>query len=174
MMRIGKPIKQGSLPHGTHQLGEGPKTIGQAGCMLACMTMAARHIRSNPDLGILDAHLLIDQVDGFSGSGLILEKAARALGMHVDDRARFDQLAVATSLASEKPVIIGVDYKGGHSSGFSGADHFVLAMTCSTMAMGFADPATGFISVFDMQKPAYAGRKARLVEAIFLADAFPT
>lgn len=172
-MRIGRPIKQGETPHGRQILGDGPKTIGQAGCLLCCLVMAARHIKNTPNLHVLEAHLRIDSVDGFAGSGLVLNKAARALGLKLEDRGRFETLTVAAALASDNPVIVGIDYKQGQSSGMSSADHFVLALSSSTHAFGYADPATGQCHVMDMQKPIYAGNKATLVEAIVLADAFP-
>lgn len=172
-IRIGKPIKQNDPPHGRQILGDGPKTIGQAGCLLCCLVMAARHIKNTPNLHVLEAHLRIDSVDGFAGSGLVLPKAARALGLKVEDRGRFETFAVAAALAADKPVIVGIDYKQGQSSGMSSADHFVLALSSSTHAFGYADPAIGQCQVMDMQKPLYAGSKATLVEAIVLADAYP-
>lgn len=171
-MNTGPLIRQSDPPHGARVLGRGPRTIAQAGCLLSCLVMAHRALHGGM-LGVLEAHARIDIKGAFVGSGLVLDKAAAALSMRVVERAEFhaDQAADAISLG--QPVIVGVDYKQGASSGFSDADHFVLGVGSTALSISIADPATGRLDSIDYARPFYRGKPARLAEMVILGRADP-
>lgn len=170
MINVGVPIAQGAAPHGAHVLGDASKstrTIAQAGCMLCSLTMAARALTGRPSLSPLDAQGLIDQQDGFAGPGLIMERAARALGLVEGERGPFDLDEVRGDLALGRPVMLGIDYLPGHSSGFSSADHFVLAVDVTEDGtLWIADPATGRVDPLATASTRYHGHDAAIVEQI--------
>ena len=167
---VGPIIRQGDPPHGARTLGTGPRTIGQAGCLLTCFVMAHRSMHG-ASIGVLEAHARISIAGGFVGSGLITGKAAAALGMVILDRAAFNADEASRHLAARRPVVIGIDYKAGASSGFSDADHFVLAIGSSATAIKVADPATARLLDMEFARTFYAGRPARLAEMIVLGKA---
>lgn len=149
MIKLGSPLCQSAPPHGTRTLGRGQRTIGGSGCLLCCFVYVTRALTGVLDLPLLDAHQRILKADGFSGSGLRRHRAARALGMKLRDEdgsEPFDFEVVRAELAAGRPVILGIDYKTGRSSGFSDADHFVVAVreTPDTPPrLHCADPASG-------------------------------
>ena len=168
MIDVGVCITQGAAPHGQTKLGRGTSTIAQAGCLLSSLTMAARALTHRLDLGILDAQLLIDAHDGFAGSGLIVDRAARALGLDEVERGSFDLDEVRADLAQGRPVIVGIDFVPGHSSGFSSADHFVLAVAIDDDVLYIADPAYGHVAPIATVNTLYHTHTASLVEQIRL------
>lgn len=171
-------IRQGDLPHGTMLLGGGPKTVSKAGCLLCCLVMAARECV--PAFGNFTVKSAIERLrlveafgrdlTGRQTSAMIVPAAAAALGMRLVHRAP-SLTEVEKHLDEMKPVIIGIDYKQGRSSGFSNADHFVLGVRMRDEILTVADPATGRILLLDHRAPAYDGLPAVLSEAMFLEAA---
>lgn len=165
---VGPYVKQGAPPHGPMTLGDGKRTIGQAGCLLSCLVMAARALTPNRKLTVLGAQGLIDDASGFIGSALKVPVACKALGMRMDERASLRLDALEMDLAEGRPVIVGVDYKPGASSGFSDSDHFVLAIEVDAGRLHFIDPATGALDAMDLREPLYRKKPADLAEMIRL------
>lgn len=165
-------IRQGDPPHGGRVLGRGPRTIAQAGCLLCTLVMAHRAIHGGM-LGVLEAHARIDVAKAFVGSGIALDKAATALSMRVVERAAFHADEAADALAIGQPVIVGVDYKAGASSGLSDADHFVLGVGATALSITIADPAVGRLDSIDFARPSYRAKPCRLAEMIILAGVDP-
>lgn len=176
---VGPIIRQGEAPHAQLRLGDGPRTVSQAGCLLCCLTQAARLLTSSPRLLVEEALLRIRRnggfaraLDGHMTSALVVPAAALAVGLKVVERTKsLDE--VERWLDDGKLVIVGVDYKDGASSGFSAADHFVLAVKMKGRVLTVADPAFGRLLPLELDHLAYKGITARLTEAIFL-DAAPT
>jgi hypothetical protein len=169
---IGDPIIQGAAPHGPRQLGHGPRTFALAGCLLACWTMAARAITGNRGLTILEAHHRIMAAGGFAGSGLRRHVASRVLGLRMvdpDGSEPFDRAQLVEELRHAYPVILGLDYKPGRSSGFSDADHFVLAVSHESGSVGYVDPATGTTRHLLLGGPSYRGVPAIVAEMVRFA-----
>ena len=179
MINVGTIIKQNAAPHGDHRLGRGTRTIGQAGCLLSCITMAARVVGGRAGLDVLDAHTAIDARSGFAGSGLILDVALPTLGIEKVERGAFELDDVRADLLAGRPVVVGVDYREGASSGMSSADHFVLAVgfieDMMVPTLQVADPAYGRIVMLPLLKQGadtqtiYKGAHADLVEMVRLA-----
>jgi hypothetical protein len=161
-------IRQGAPPHGPMKLGSGRRTIAQAGCLLSCLVMAARALTPNKKLTVLGAHGLIVDSSGFVGSSLKVPVAAKALGMRFEERAELRDDAIMTDLAEGRPVIVGVDYKPGASSGFSDCDHFALAIEYDAGALHVVDPATGTLERLALKGTTYSGKGADLAEMIRL------
>lgn len=114
--------------HGIREiLGDGPRRISQAGCLLTLLATAANYYGrdhgANWSVSALNKHFQKKQL--FTGSGLRFAAVLRELGFAPADRDRVDQIAIQKHLATDL-VIIGIDYKPGHSSGYSDADHFAM------------------------------------------------
>ncbi len=157
--RIGAPLSKeppgppplSQLDYPQVQLGTGRYTIGSSGCFLTSLTMATSLLHQRKDLDPVLANSLVKQNDGFSGSGLELSRAAPALGLRVlhraeindQNRSALDQRLDA-ALAAGKPVVMGVDFAPGASSGESDADHFILVYgQLGTNRYRALDPAGG-------------------------------
>lgn len=166
MIDVGPFIKQGAPPHGPHILGEGRRTIGQAGCLLSCLVMAARALTPNRSLTVLGAHDLIEDADGFVSSALRLPAACKALGMILESRETYGERPFLTDIANHRPVILGIDYKPGHSSGFSDADHFVICIDADPLMAQVIDPATGTLVTLDLRETVYRNKPADICEMI--------
>lgn len=164
-----KPIKQGAEPHGKQQLGTGSRTIGQAGCLLSCFVMSARHHFPTKPLELLDAHKTLVARNAFDGSGLKRITAAHALGLDVLSWERGFQIENIRKRTSEgMPAVLGIDYKPGSSSGRSSADHFVLCVAIHEDTLTYIDPATGTFETLDIRRPTYRSRKCAVAETMFL------
>jgi hypothetical protein len=169
MIDVGPYIRQGQLPWGPVRLGDGKRTIAQSGCLLSCLTMAARALTPNKNLTVLGAQQMIDEIDGFVGSSLKVPSACKALGVRLISRATMRPDAVRTDLELDRPVILGVDYKPGASSGFSDVDHWLLAIEMEGTVVHFIDPATGTLDELDLAAPIYRKKQADVQEMIRLA-----
>ncbi len=170
-------------------LGYGPRSISKAGCMLTCFAMAVNTLndtRYTPTT----LNITLMQANAFVGSGLVVDKVAKRLGLKVNrTQPVIDDIFKALD-GDDALVMLGVDYKSGASSGFSDADHFVLAYRTDKDAFGrrtivAADPATGH-DVFFLEEDRREAKKEvrRLVcrpapgklqwvvaEALYLASA---
>ncbi len=169
LIDVGALTSQGSTPHGPMKLGDGKRTVGQAGCLLVSLTLAARALTPNRKLTVLGAHALIDDAHGFIGSSLKVPVACKALGIRLIERASPRIDAMEMDIAEGKPVIIGVDYKAGASSGFSDVDHWVLAIEIDAGRLHVVDPATGTLEILDMRNTQYRRKPAEIAEMIRLA-----
>lgn len=169
MIDVGIPVSQAAPPHGTEVLGHGPRKHSQAGCFHACWVMAMRALTGNRSLTVLEVHARILAADGFSGSGLRRQRAAKALGLELadpDGSEPFDPDVARAELDAGRPVIVGVDYRPGRSSGFSDSDHFMLLVGHGKDGFTAVDPASGRkITIRDPAHFAYKGNEdADLVE----------
>ena len=166
MIDVGPYVRQGAMPHGPLRLGDGKRTVAQAGCLLSCLVMCARAVTPQKTLTVMGAQAMIDDAAGFLGSSLRLSVAAKALGMVLEERAKLSIDAVRKSLDEGCPVILGVDYKPGASSGFSDADHFILAVEADAGTVRFVDPATGLPDATEWRRPIYRGHPADFSEMV--------
>lgn len=147
------------------KLGEGLKTISSSGCMLVSLVMASNALQGARTSVELANDLLVE-ADAFIGSSLVVSAAARRLGMS-SNRAKLKIPELFAALQrGDMLVVLGIDYKHGRSSGFSEADHFVLAHSLVTDSKGkmsvlAADPATG-TDVF-LERIDYGGGDVRLI-----------
>jgi hypothetical protein len=123
------PVQNGVRPMSqldyNEQLGNGGSSIRRAGCYLTAMTMASTRITGNMSLNPSVANDLVRRGGGFSGSSLVVDNAARSLGMRVLSRGAPSMSRLDQSLDAGRPVVAGVDYKAGSSSARSNADHFI-------------------------------------------------
>lgn len=176
MIDVGAVIRQGALPHGPVLLGGGPRTIAQAGCLFCAGVMGARAMSpAQKQLTAIGAHTTLLAKHGtFLGSALIVHEAFLTLGMRLKARSVFDLATLADEIDQGRPVILGIDFVAGRSSGFSDADHFVTAV--DVMQNGdiiFADPATGdFSKPFTPTRGVYRGKPATFSEMLTL-EALP-
>lgn len=151
------------------QLGTGSRSIAQAGCLLTSLTLAARALTPNTTLSVTGAHALILAAHGFLGSALDVPRACQALGFRLAARAAFERGALAGELSAGRPVVLGIDYRPGHSSGFSDADHFVLALGLEGGALTYIDPARGARERLSLAGVRYRDKPAQLCEMLFFA-----
>ena len=159
------------------QLGNGGQTIRSAGCYMTALTMAASKITGDQSLNPSVANQRIRAAGGYSGSNLIVDRAANALGMNVVDRQAYTAgnqreliSALDNSLEQGRPVVAGVDYKSGSSSSTSDADHFLTITGRNADGTYSAiDPAGGHEITFE-QAPDGTLRSGKytLSEMLFL------
>lgn len=145
MIDVGVPINQNAIPP-TMILGHGPKTAQKSGCFVASWTMAARPLLNHKGLTFFEAHDKFLKADAFAGSGLRRNRAARALGLELmdpDGSEPWDLAIVRAELTMRRPVIVGVDYREGRSSGFSNADHFCVVQGFDDGLLRIVDPNGG-------------------------------
>lgn len=162
-MRLGTLLRQGAAPHGAQTLGNGSRTIAQAGCLLTCLTQCARAL-GTWRLGVLEANAAARDVGAFVGSSLLVERAAKeVLGLTLV-RSEFEVRGLMQHLDAGGLVIVGIDYRQGQSSGFSEADHFVVAVELHEHSLVTVDPATGGLVVLELDALVYRGQQARLTE----------
>lgn len=143
MIDVGTPIAQGALPHGPMTLFSGPRTVAQAGCLVSCLVMVARAITPAKTLSLTNALQTIHGAGAHIGSALVVPDAARLLGIRLHERAAFGLRACVEDLVAGRPVVVGIDYKPGRSSGLSDADHFVVVVGEDAGELVCVDPASG-------------------------------
>lgn len=183
--RTGAPTSAGVVPMSqldyNSQLGNGSRTIRQAGCFMTSMTMAASRITGDTSLNPAVANQRIRAAGGYSGSNLNAPRAAEALGMRMTSRDAVtpgNQQRMITnldrSLEQGRPVVAGVDYKGGSSSGVSNADHFVtITGRNADGSYSAIDPAGGREITFRRGEDGYlhartaSGKNYRVSEMAF-------
>lgn len=144
-------MKFTNLTQSGHQefLGNSTTTIGRAGCMLTCFTMAANALTPTSRT-VVEMNEALKKAGAFSGGSIVRDLAAHHLGMAMRFVGTVDLKSseVFAALARGELVMLGVDYKPGHSSGRSNADHFILAHGTAETAdkkpvVIAADPGTG-------------------------------
>lgn len=108
-------------------LGNGPRTIRQAGCLLTSMTMVSNAM-TGATRSPAEANQQLKSHGGFSGSSMNTGAAANALGLRLTSRSSFtgNTGAIDRALQAGRPVVVGVDYKAGSSSSMGRTDHFVV------------------------------------------------
>lgn len=166
---------QGDQRWSSKQLGKGSRTIGQAGCLLTCLTMIARSNTDQKDITPDQANDKIKaQKHGFIGSGLNVPTASSILGIGADvDREPCDDhddiSRIKQMVEQERPVVIGIDYKDGQSSAIAATDHFVVVLAMSKDRRHFfiADPAGGILRAIPAKyETSYRGHAAHISEFI--------
>jgi hypothetical protein len=127
-------------------LGEGPATIGQAGCLLCCYVEAMGLLRDLPTTPPMLNKAIRDK-RGFLHSMLIQPVAAEVAGLKVTEKVVGDATAlrgvIGDALRAGKALVAHVDHTGD-----AFGDHFVLIHSEHVDASGnkrliYADPATG-------------------------------
>ena len=108
-------------------LGEGPKTVRQVGCLLTSMTMVSNALTGQRN-SVDDANRLVTANGGFRGNNMQFGPASSALGLRVTGRSAFngDASTIDASIDRGHPVVVGVDFKDGSSSGLGRTDHFLV------------------------------------------------
>lgn len=120
---------------GSLRLGDGQSTIGHAGCLLTLLCEAASRQAGRTGITPPHANEALRKAGAFSGSNLIVELAARALGMESPAEEKVkglpgdDKLQIALSGAlSRGMAIVHVDHDGDGVG-----NHFILAISMSAM-----------------------------------------
>ena len=149
------PLYQADTHWSGLTLGDGPSTIGKSGCLLVCLTLAARELGALPSLLPPHANLLCLQAGAFSGDALVVHLAAAALDLEapLDDRVKapigsgalID--AVSDALTSGALAILHVDHDSNRPAGDVDADHFILAYQIKGDRVLCYDPAVGRVSL---------------------------
>jgi hypothetical protein len=129
-LKLEHPLNQGAPGIAHLRLGNNPdeqsRTLKRSGCLLLCLVDGYRVATKKP-LGVEDALALLRARKCFLGNGLLWERAAGVLGLEtVQDE--FCMADVRAAIDRGWPVVVGLDYKDGRSSGVSDADHFVLVI----------------------------------------------
>ena len=108
-------------------LGEGPKTVRQVGCLLTSMTMVSNALTGQRN-SVDDANRLVTANGGFRGNNMQFGPASSALGLRVTGRNAFngDSSSIDASIDRGHPVVVGVDFKDGSSSGLGRTAHFLV------------------------------------------------
>lgn len=156
-------------------LGQGPRTIAQAGCLLTCIAMCANFFSATSwrRWTVSSLNRKLQEKNLFAGSGLIVDRALKFLGLS-GWRGPFEKDKVIQALAEGKLVIVGVDYKPGRSSGQSDADHFVVFTKYNDHKTFEAiDPATGLVVTFDDDRVVHHASKTilwRACEALIVSS----
>ena len=158
-----------SDPSWSHcRLGHGPSTIGRAGCLLTALCQARVWLHDDDKTARIvepvDANLRCLDAGAFVGSGLVVAKAAQALGLVADPSLRRsitsgdDALRNAIRDAFERGdvVLLHVDHDSTLAHGDPEGDHWILALRLElvdhhdtpgvvsiTPELVCADPATG-------------------------------
>lgn len=158
-------FRQGDALWSQHRLGHGPSTIGRAGCLLTALCQARAWLHDDdrivsPD----DANLRCLDAGAFVGSGLVVAKAAQALGLVADpalrrsitggDEALRD--AIRGAFDRSDVALLHVDHDSTLPHGDPEGDHWILALhlvmvdhhdnpgvVAITPEIVCADPATG-------------------------------
>ena len=157
-------LRQADHRWAAKQLGKGTFTIGRAGCLLTCLTMAANRLCLS-DLTPVDADVLCTTAGAFNGSLLVVSKAAEVLGLSAPEAARVRAKpgdphitnTIRDVLRQDGLAIIHVDHDSTKPTGAPEGDHFVLAFRLVKPDIGpehyeCADPAPGTVVWLDTAK----------------------
>jgi hypothetical protein len=125
-------MNQGAYRH--VRIGNSNSTIARTGCMLTSFAMASTMMTGERDLNPSIANDRVRAGRGFQGGLLMMEPAARALGMRITGRigthnsnAAAMRTTLDRQLAAGRPAVLGVDYRAGSggSGNGTGVDHWV-------------------------------------------------
>jgi len=102
------------------------KTIWGAGCLLTSFTMAINYL-AGTRFSVVQMNDALKAANAFAGGSFMRDKAFGRFGYRpvIGHAAAGD---IRAELEDGHPVIVGVDFEAGSSSGYSGADHFILAV----------------------------------------------
>ena len=149
------PLYQADAHWSGLTLGDGPSTIGKSGCLLVCLTLAARELGALPSLLPPHANLLCLQARAFSGDALVVHLAAAALDVEspvkevvkapVGSGALID--AVSDALTANSLAILHVDHDAERPNGDVDGDHFILAYQIKGDRLLCYDPAVGRVQL---------------------------
>ena len=136
-------------------LGAGPSTIGRGGCLLCCLTMAARRLQTRPALIPPHANKQFQDAAVYDGDRLRIHDAAPVLGLlaplservmgrpgdpHIKD-------AIRDAFGADGLAVLHVDYDGEKPGGDVDGDHFVLAVELTPTSVVCLDPAVGRVTL---------------------------
>lgn len=146
-----EPLYQSDKHWSGVTLGEGPSTIGRGGCLLCCLTMAARELGTRPSLLPVHANLEFLDAGAFHGDALVIHLAAPTIGLDAPlaDRVKAPPGSGALRDAVEDAIFAGglailhVDHDGDRPGGDADGDHFVLAHKIEGNRLHCLDPAVG-------------------------------
>ncbi|HEY4221579.1 MAG TPA: hypothetical protein VGO62_09555 [Myxococcota bacterium] len=146
---------QGAQPWGAERLGNGSLSFGDAGCLETCTTMASDAL-AGTGFDPSDVNDIVKAAGGFSGSLLILEVAAAAVGLtapdgervHSGTGAQADELRSTIDYALQNGGVCAVNVD--HSASGPG-QHWVLVHDVSGDAYVAADPALAQEITIDRQ-----------------------
>ena len=132
-------------------LGSGPSTIGRGGCLLVCLTMAARRLQTRPALIPPHANKQFQDAAVYDGDRLRIHDAAPVLGLlaplseRVTGQPGSTQIkdAVRDAFGADGLAILHVDYDGDKPGGDVEGDHFILAVEMLPSSIVCHDPAVG-------------------------------
>lgn len=151
-------------------LGDGPKNIGQSGCLLTCIAMALNAYRTQLKPWTPQAlNRYYREAGLYSGSRLLTELAVRRLGLTYGcPRGALVRSELDAALEANDLVIVGVDYKEGSSSAFSKSDHFVLFFHFDTKTDTYmaVNPSTGNVIRFDKEEIEHRVSDTRIYRAV--------
>jgi hypothetical protein len=148
-------LRQNDPRWGDELLGFGKSTFGGAGCLMFDLLMAAHALEAKPRaFGPKDANDALKKAMAFSGSGLIIDVAAKALGLEAPKREMVMRSSVTEAAFTDAIVdalrrglvILHVDHDSTRKGGDPEPDHFILAHALVTTEGGpleleCADPA---------------------------------
>ena len=163
-------LAQADKRWGSIVLGDGPSSIGRSGCLLVCLTEAARRLAGRPDLLPPHANEVCRQAGAFFGASLVVREAAKVLGLESPDDEKVTaegDLALALETALERGcAVVHVD-KDADGTG----DHFVLATSFAgdPRHVECLDPATGvpvWLSWPDLAATARWGKVVKQYRAV--------
>lgn len=154
-MNLPEPLYQSDRHWASLTLGEGPATIGRGGCLLLCLTMAARILGTRPSILPVHANLEFLDVNAFHGDALVIHLAAPTLGLDAPLKERVKappgsgvlRDATEDALFSGSLAILHVDHDGDRPGGDVDGDHFILAHRIEGNRLLCMDPAVGRVSL---------------------------
>ena len=172
------PNRINQLAYSGQQLGNGRSTLSGAGCILASTTMAANRLNGTATT-LPQANVMVRNAGQFSGSDMNFGGAANALGTTIVSRRAASDASMSDAIArmqNRRPptqLVVGVDYKDGHQSGISSADHWVNVHSVSPdgRQMFATDPVGGREITFNRGADGeWRAGKYRIAEVSVLAS----
>lgn len=127
-------------------------TIGEAGCLLTCLTMCANYLLGKSLTPPVVNQICMD-ANACSGPLVVVESLAKALGLRALEKERLRAMAghplVPTNIRAvfntNKICILHVDLNADELHGDRYGDHFVVALQRDGDELVCADPAPGWV-----------------------------
>lgn len=159
-------VRQGDPRWAAQRLGLGKSTFHGAGCVLCCITEAARQLGT---VNHADPRIVADAgvaAGAFVGSNAVIDKLAECVGLKAGPKVALSvdvmSKMVSSYLGSGRLVLLHVDHDSELADGDFDGDHFILALRQTPAGFLCADPATGeacHIAVSNLSGPAAWGRQ---------------
>lgn len=131
-------------------LGHGPSTIGRAGCLLTCLTICARELGWRPALLPTHTNEMLLKADAFIADGIVIDKAAPAIGLSTRPALAGPPHIMADELArildASQLAILHVDHDADRGGDVEG-DHFIVATALVGDRVQCLDPAVGKVAI---------------------------